>query len=348
MDLLLSDIKQINQLQLAEIAPELCHITPGIIPVPGVEGNEKLQSISLCVDVLASKNRPKKIQLISNTGREYYYLLKGGEDLNLDHRMQQFISFSNEFVSVALNMPYFCRSYYMLPLGMNLGLIEWIDNCPSLFQICLQSKHKSHNPHHLYERKISELGYNLSRINRLDIPKDIAILALQELEQESGIKSDVIYSEFFSLEASTYSKQKQFCLTVAHLSMAGYILGLGDRHLQNILMDRTSCGIIHVDFGVCFEKGKKLKVPEVVPFRLTKAIEDGMSLYSSEKAFASICKLALGVIREHGNIFLDIFQISFRLHPISDWIDNQSVTYENISEEMKLHFHILKIQICKQ
>lgn len=31
--------------------------------------------------------------------------------------------------------------------------------------------------------------------------------------------------------------------------MVGFILGLGDRHLQNILIDEKSAEVIHIDFG---------------------------------------------------------------------------------------------------
>ena len=39
------------------------------------------------------------------------------------------------------------------------------------------------------------------------------------------------------------------------------------RHLDNILLDRASCELVHIDFNVCFEKGLRLRVPEIVPFR---------------------------------------------------------------------------------
>lgn len=29
----------------------------------------------------------------------------------------------------------------------------------------------------------------------------------------------------------------------------GYILGLGDRHVQNILMDRNNAEVVHIDLG---------------------------------------------------------------------------------------------------
>ena len=49
--------------------------------------------------------------------------------------------------------------------------------------------------------------------------------------------------------------------------------GLGDRHLDNILINLETGQVIHVDFNVCFDKGKRLSVPEKVPFRLTQCME---------------------------------------------------------------------------
>lgn len=51
--------------------------------------------------------------------------------------------------------------------------------------------------------------------------------------------------------------------------MVGHVLGLGDRHGENILVDTCSGGAVHVDFSCLFDKGITLEVPEVVPFRLT-------------------------------------------------------------------------------
>ncbi len=35
----------------------------------------------------------------------------------------------------------------------------------------------------------------------------------------------------------------------------GYILGLGDRHVQNILVDCDTAELVHIDLGVAFEQG---------------------------------------------------------------------------------------------
>lgn len=45
--------------------------------------------------------------------------------------------------------------------------------------------------------------------------------------------------------------------------MIGFILGLGDRHGENLLLDLINGDAIHVDFNLLFNKGENLNVPEV-------------------------------------------------------------------------------------
>lgn len=57
------------------------------------------------------------------------------------------------------------------------------------------------------------------------------------------------------------------------MSIVGYIIGLGDRHLNNIMLARESGKIVHIDFGDCFEVASlRSSYPERVPFRLTKSL----------------------------------------------------------------------------
>ena len=40
--------------------------------------------------------------------------------------------------------------------------------------------------------------------------------------------------------------------------------------------------VVHVDYNVCFEKGKSLRVPERVPFRMTQNIEAALGFTGVE------------------------------------------------------------------
>ena len=78
-------------------------------------------------------------------------------------------------------------------------------------------------------------------------------------------------------------------------SMIGYILGLGDRHIQNILVDQNTAELVHIDFGFAFEQSKILPTPETVPFRLTRDIIDGFGPCGVEGTFRKAAEATLKV-----------------------------------------------------
>ena len=49
--------------------------------------------------------------------------------------------------------------------------------------------------------------------------------------------------------SSWWKKITTYNKSVATMSMIGYIIGLGDRHLDNILVDFSSGDIVHVDYS---------------------------------------------------------------------------------------------------
>ena len=62
------------------------------------------------------------------------------------------------------------------------------------------------------------------------------------------------------------------------LLCVGYVIGLGDRHSANLLLDQSHAEVVHIDLGIAFEQGRFLNTPEMVPFRLTRDIVDGMGV----------------------------------------------------------------------
>merc|ERR1719515_409446 len=83
--------------------------------------------------------------------------------------------------------------------------------------------------------------------------------------------------------------------------MVGYVLGLGDRHPSNLLLDRSSGKILHIDFGDCFEVAMtREKFPEKIPFRLTRMLINAMEVTGIEGTYRSTCESTMEVLRRKG------------------------------------------------
>lgn len=90
----------------------------------------------------------------------------------------------------------------------------------------------------------------------------------------------------------------------------GYVLGLGDRHLDNLLFHRPTGAITHIDFNIIFEAGARLRVPERVPCRLTTSLVRGLGVTGTEGPFMSVaagCMATMGgPAREGLRMLLDV------------------------------------------
>jgi serine/threonine-protein kinase ATR len=71
-----------------------------------------------------------------------------------------------------------------------------------------------------------------------------------------------VFYEYFLFNfpdpSAWFSSRLAYTRTSAVLSMVGYVIGLGDRHSENILFDNTNGDTVHVDFNCLFEKVKKI------------------------------------------------------------------------------------------
>jgi FKBP12-rapamycin complex-associated protein len=82
--------------------------------------------------------------------------------------------------------------------------------------------------------------------------------------------------------------------------MSGYILGLGDRHLQNIMMKKSSSKLVHIDFGDCFEVAMTREVwPEKVPFRLTRMLVGALEVAGVAGIFRDCCEDVMTIMRDN-------------------------------------------------
>nr|XP_022910861.1 serine/threonine-protein kinase ATR-like [Onthophagus taurus] len=115
------------------------------------------------------------------------------------------------------------------------------------------------------------------------------------------------------------------------MSMIGYVLGLGDRHGENVLLD-SSCGdVVHVDFNCLFNKGETLEWPERVPFRLTHNMVSAMGPLGIEGIFRKSCECTLKVLRENKETLMSIVT-PFVYDPSVSW-SSRNVPLAGTSEQ---------------
>ena len=142
---------------------------------------------------------------------------------------------------------------------------------------------------------------------------------LTELESETP--NDLLTQEvwFSSVDSQHWLKLTQSLIrSIAVMSIIGYVIGLGDRHLDNLLIDFNSGEIIHIDYNVCFEKGRNLRIPEMVPCRLTQNILRLFGVTGVDGVFRLSCEHTLETMRSGRETFLTLLE-AFVYDPLVDW-----------------------------
>jgi FKBP12-rapamycin complex-associated protein len=117
------------------------------------------------------------------------------------------------------------------------------------------------------------------------------------------------------------------------MSMVGYLLGLGDRHPSNLMLDRYSGKLLHIDFGDCFEASMhREKFPERVPFRLTRMLVRAMEVSGIEGNFRSTCEGVMAVLRGNKDSVMAMLE-AFVHDPLINWrLLNTTAPGENANE----------------
>ena len=101
-------------------------------------------------------------------------------------------------------------------------------------------------------------------------------------------------------------------------SIVGYVIGLGDRHPSNLLLDRFTGRVIHIDFGDCFERAALRKfLPEVVPFRLTRMMVRAMGAAGVDGIYRTTFINMSNLLRENHRILIMVLAV-FVQEPLID------------------------------
>ena len=270
-------------------------------------------------------NLPKIVFCYGHDGRMHKQLVKGRDDLRGDAVMQQVFGLLNVLLSRdaatrqrALRM----RTYRVVPLAPTAGVLQWVDDSMALSQYLTGygvSAHERYRPHDWSHKKCRDQMASIHKaVAENQRPPSARLAAYREVELKLRPVFHHFFLERWHAPAAWFSRRLAYASSVAAGSMIGFVLGLGDRHSSNILIDTRSAELVHIDLGIAFEQGRLLKTPECVPFRLTRDIEDGLGVSGVEGVLRGAAEHTMRVLRAHSDALVTILEVIVR-NPLYRW-----------------------------
>ena len=306
------ELRQIRTIELSSISTELSSKTDFHLAVPGTykPGHlpNKIKYFVGQLSVYMSKQIPKDVIIKGSDGNFYQYLLKGHEDLRLDERIMQFFRLINSLIAKeSLFNGNFIQIINVIPLSVDHGLVKWVPGTET-FRKIIEKIRAVHNIDNMLEFSLIKEYSTESFDNLLPIQK----MQILEKIYENSPDSDI--SDFFWLTAPNsevwLKHVHTFSISAAINSIVGYIIGLGDRHPSNLLIDSNSGKIIHIDFGDCFEKASKREyLPEIVPFRLTRQFVKAFGPPGVDGCFKDSFICMSNILRQNSDVLVMVLAI---------------------------------------
>lgn len=315
-------LPQLQTLELQYVSPKLEEATDLELAVPGTYEPGKpvvrIAKFDPSLTVISSKQRPRKLTCRGSDGKDYSFVLKGHEDIRQVNLVMQLFGLVN---TLLVNDPECFKRHLdierspAIPLAPKVGLFGWFPHSDT-FHVLIKEYRES--------RKIT---LNIEHRIMLQMAPDYdSLTLLQKVEVFMGALDNTRGQDLYkvlwlkSKSSETWlDRRTTYTRSLAVMSMVGYILGLGDRHPSNLMLDRITGKVIHIDFGDCFEAAiLREKYPEKVPFRLTRMLNYAMEVSGIEGSFRITCEHVMRVLRDNKESLMAILE-AFAYDPLINW-----------------------------
>ena len=326
---------------------------------PMIEYHVKIEGFDERMIIMSSLRRPKCITIRGNDQKEHRFLVKGGEDQRQDQRIETLFELINDLLKVdshCYQRNLSLHTYQVIPMTTKLALIEWIPETRVLKDVILNSatedEQKEWNIQELeaeHFTAIEEASKNIKRWEGFSRPSDTFGVAYMKFDREyaceklneiqNRVPMDLLKRCLRSMSINTESYfvlRNQFIMSYAVACTCQYILGIGDRHLNNWMIDMKSGKAIGIDFGMAFGQATmNIGVPELMPIRLTRQILKLMAPLEHRGLLESSMTHTMRALRENNDLLMCILDV-FIKEPSIDWIGNaQRIAKRNLNEEMQ-------------
>lgn len=268
-------------------------------------------------------NLPKIIRCLGSDGLKRRQLVKGKDDLRQDAVMQQVFGLVNHLLAQnpeTRQRQLHIRRYKVVPLSQRSGILEWCEGTMPLGLYLLGDQKTDFGAHRRYRpddktslqcRKIIQEAHSGDGSSRYRTYMKVCSNHFKPVFRH-------FFFEKFLEPAVWFEKRLAYSRSAATCSIVGYVVGLGDRHVQNILIDCNTAELVHIDLGVAFEQGRILPTPETIPFRLTRDLVDGMGVAGVEGVFRRCCEKTMVVMRDNQEALLAVLEVLL-YDPLYDW-----------------------------
>ncbi|XP_022179332.1 DNA-dependent protein kinase catalytic subunit-like isoform X2 [Myzus persicae] len=303
---------------------------------PNIDNHITIASFKPNVQVICSMRNPIKITMVGNNGKKYSFLIKFGEDLRQDQRIQQIHEVINDALS---NSAYCCDrqlsllTYLVFPLSKKLGMIEWINNTVTLKDfICesfpggkefgMKQLHSKMVEHYRWLSEKSDSSNKLAVYVQATINNNSMVTVAKFKQLIQSIPEDILRKSLLNLChcAEMYiSLRSKFITSFSVLSICHWLLGIGDRHLSNTIVSTKTGFCIGIDFNFAFHTATSIQViPELIPFRMSPHIVSLMTPLNLTGFIRETMVHTLKTLIDNREMLLSVMQV-FINDPSADW-----------------------------
>ena len=233
---------------------------------------------------MSSKKAPLWLTLRTDAGKCLPVLFKSGDDLRQDQiTIQLLMLFDSLWRAEGMDMRF--RTYSVVPTSADTGFIEVVPSSSTLAGIIRQSSGKSSG-------KIS---------NALKVVFSQSVI-LKHLKRKFTQRLDGSAADNFDVVIENFTR------SCAAYCVATFILGIGDRHNDNIMVSDDGY-LFHIDYGHFLGnfKSKYGIKRERAPFLLVPSMAYVIKSKKKFGEFVNLCQRAFNVLRKHASLLISLF-----------------------------------------
>ena len=316
---------QMSTIELQNVSPMLFKVLDFEVAVPGQykAGQEpvRISRFNPVMEVIPSKQRPRKLVIVGSDGLDYKFLLKGHEDLRQDERVMQLFGLVNTLLSHDKAVTKAARAdlsidqYPVIPLSSNAGIIGWLERAETFHSLIRDYRVNHDTPLNIETKFMQQYA---GEYDYLCLMQKVEVFEHALANTDGDDLHNILWLKATSSEA-WLERRTNYTRSLATMSMVGYVLGLGDRHPSNLMLDSSTGKVIHIDFGDCFEVAmQRERFPEKIPFRLTRMVVRAMEVSGIEGCFRRTAELVMGMLRRNKDSLMAMLE-AFVHDPLISW-----------------------------